>query len=337
MHTNETSYYHAYSIILLQTQQLHIQFFISQASPFWILSLLTRHFLKEVFMLFDFDFYINKFNALLTLRDLTRNTVSSYLSMLRFFLTWCSDSCMKRPEDTSFEDIRSYLLFLKEVRLLSNRSINAHISQIRFLFLYVLGRSWDKYQVPYMKFHSRLPDILSLEQVNTFIDSIPNIKHQAMIALLYASGLRVSELCHLKYQDVQRQKKRLYISSSKSRSDRFAILSDRALDILTRYWLSYNYDKDWLFPGRGKEGHVTNYTVARVIDAHTARLGWDIHINCHMFRHSFGTHLYENGYDLLTIQKLLGHISASSSLIYVSLGVRTMNALQSPFDFGRDS
>jgi len=286
-------------------------------------------------MFFDFQPYINKFNDLLVLRDLTPNTTKSYLSMLRFFLTWCSASCIKKPEDLSFEEVRSYILFLKQVRLLSPRSINAHISQIRFLFLYVLNKPWDKFHVPYMKFHTYLPDILSLEQVNAFIDSIPNIKHKAMISLLYSSGLRVSELCRLKYQDVQRYNKRLYISPSKSRADRYAILSDRALDILTQYWLAYNYEKHWLFPGKGKEGHITNYTVSRVINSHVNRLGWSNHVTCHMFRHSFGTHLYDNGYDLLSIQKLLGHKTATSSLIYVSLSVKTMNTLQSPFDFGR--
>ncbi|NLN47999.1 MAG: tyrosine-type recombinase/integrase [Clostridiales bacterium] len=282
---------------------------------------------------FDDKPYFKKFNDLLALRDLTQNTISSYNSMLRKYLSWV-DSYNKIPEDISFEDIRTYLLFLKQQKELANRSINAHISQLRFFHLYVLRKPWDKYEVPFMKFYTKLPDILTLEETQYFIDTIPNLKHTACIALLYSAGLRVSELRHLHYKDISRNDMRIYIKPSKSRSDRYSILSKKALDILTEYWLSFGKPKGWLFPGTKPDSPIVSFTVFRFIADHSSFLNWDKNVTAHIFRHSFGTHLYEMGYDLLTIQKLLGHKCASSSLIYVHLGVKTMSMLKSPFDAG---
>ncbi len=140
---------------------------------------------------FDTQPYIKKFNDLLVLRDLTHNTGTSYNSMLQSYLSWIT-TCQKIPEEISFAEIRTYLLFLKKVRSLSNRTINAHISQLRFFHLYVLRMNWDKYEIPYMKFNTKLPDNLTLEEMNEFISTIPNLKHKACVALLYSTVLRVS-------------------------------------------------------------------------------------------------------------------------------------------------
>jgi len=280
---------------------------------------------------FDVKPYVKKFNDFLALRDLTYNTIKSYNSMLHSYLSWVA-TCQQTPEDISFAEIRAYILFLKQSKALSNRSINAHISQLRFFHLYVLRSPWDKYEVPYMRYNTTLPDILTLDEVNHFIETIPNLKHKACVALLYSSGLRVSELRHLRYEDIRRKDMRIYIRSSKSRSDRYAILSKKALAILTEYWFSYGKPKDWLFPGTKSQSPIVSFTVSRFIADHCCFLGWDKQINAHLFRHSFGTHLYEQGYDLLSIQKLLGHKSASSSLVYVHLGTTTMKKLKSPFD-----
>jgi len=280
---------------------------------------------------FDTQPYVKRFNDLLVLRDLTVNTVRSYNSMLNCYLSWVT-SCQKSPEDVTYEELRSYLLFLKQAKSLSNRTINAHISQLRFFYLYVLRMDWNKYEIPYMKFNTKLPDILTLEEADHFIATIPNLKHKACVALLYSAGLRVSELRHLRYEDVSRKDMRLYIRPSKSRGDRYAILSEKALIILTEYWFSFGKPRGWLFPGGKEDTPIVSFTVSRFISDHCRFLAWEKKVTAHMFRHSFGTHLYEQGYDLLTIQKLLGHKSASSSLVYVHLGVKTMKQLLSPFD-----
>lgn len=282
---------------------------------------------------FNFQPYITTFNEFLIIRDLTKNTQRSYNSLLRCYLNWVDNNLGIIPEDVSFEQIRSYIIYLKNIKKLSNRSINAHLAQVRFFRLYVLKQSWDKYEVPSMKFNTILPDILSQEEVRSFIASYQNLKHKACAALLYSSGLRVSELCHLRYEDVDRKNLRLYIRSSKSRSDRYTILSLKALDILTDYWLAYSRPKGWLFPGQKPDSPIVSYTVSRFLADHVKFLGWDRKVNAHLLRHCFGTHLYEQGTDLLVIQKLLGHKSINSTTIYVHLAKQNLSTFKSPFDY----
>lgn len=281
---------------------------------------------------FDYTPYITKFNEFLTIRDLTKNTCDSYNSFLRCYLSWVDTTLGICPEDVSFEQIRSFILYLKNTKKLSNRSINAYASQIRFLHIYVLKKPWDKYEVPSMKFTTLLPDILTLEEINTFIESMPNLKHKACIALLYSSGLRVSELCHLRYEDVDRKNLRLYIRPSKSRCDRFAILSGKALNILTDYWFAFGKPKGWLFPGTKPNSPIVSFTVSRFLADHVTSLGWNRKVNAHLLRHSFGTHLYEQGTDLLIIQKLLGHKCINSTTLYIHLAKKHPFDIKSPFD-----
>jgi len=281
---------------------------------------------------FDANIYIQKFNELLTLRDLTANTVTSYNSMLRSYLRWVDTRLAKPPEAVSFEEIRKYIIFLKKERCLGNRSINAHISQLAFLYQYILHLPWNKYEVPFMKFYTKLPVVLSPQQAQDLINSISDLRHKAWAALLYSAGLRISEVRHLKCADIQRENMRIYIRPSKSRSDRYAILSLKTLRILEQYWRTFRPSSDWLFPGRIAGNPISKQPMESFLAPYTKHLGWDFSTTAHTLRHSFGTHLYEQGYDLLTIQKLLGHKSTNSSLIYVHLSTRTMSKITSPFD-----
>lgn len=180
--------------------------------------------------------FIQKHLDILSFRDLAPKTISAYISYLNEFLCWTEKELSGKPlSDVSYEEIRSYLRYLKDIRKLNNRTINVHIAQLRDFFLYVLHKDWDRYQVPYLHYDQFLPNVPSAEEVNFIIDSIHNIKHKAAIALLYSSGLRVSELCRLHCGDIHASKNRIYVSRSKNRSDRYAVLSVKALEILTFY------------------------------------------------------------------------------------------------------
>jgi len=279
--------------------------------------------------------YINLFKQMIALRGLTDHTLKSYTSYLNCYLNYLTDQLNKLPDDISWDELRVYIFYLKDVKQLNPRSINAHISQLRFFYLYVLHIPWDRYQIPFLKFDTFLPEILSQEEVHHFIDTLENLKHKAIISILYSSGLRVSEVCHLKYKDINRKNMTIHITHSKNRSDRYAILSKKALGILTAYWFEFYKPLDWLFPStfHNNKPIVTN-TVARFITDHEKHLAWEHRTSCHTFRHCFGTHLYENGADLLTIKNLLGHKSLNSTTIYVHLGNHGKNAPISPFDFG---
>ncbi len=275
--------------------------------------------------------YLNKFYEMLDLRDLTKNTIKNYTSFLLQYLTWVDINLSKVLEDISYDEIRLYVLHLKNVRKLKASTINAHISQLRFFHIYILRKPFDKYEVPFMKTTRELPKIYSKEIIFQYINSFKNIRHKAYAAILYSSGIRVSELQHLRYEDVSRKNMMLYIKQTKSRTDRHAILSKRALNILTQYWFAAGKPKGFLFPS-SHDGTkpVSKFTINRAFNDHSKTFG--IHLTPHLLRHHFGSHLYEAGYDLLSIQKMLGHKSINSSTIYVQLANPNKLNIISPFD-----
>lgn len=284
--------------------------------------------------------FIQKHLDILSFRDLAPGTISTYVSYLNEFLCWVEKELSGKPlTDVSFEEIRSYLRYLKNIRKLNNRTINVHIAQLRDFFLYVLHRDWDRYQIPYLRYDQFLPKVPTVEEVHTIIDSIHNIKHKAAISLLYSSGLRTSELCRLHCGDIHASKNRIYVSRSKNRSDRFAVLSVKALEILISYIRS-DYPgakrESWLFPGQKPDSHICTQTVYMILKNQLAELGWqEKGFNCHSLRHGFGLHLYEAGTDIISIKEAMGHKSLSSTEIYLSLGIGNGRSVKSPYDLDR--
>lgn len=279
------------------------------------------------------DKYLNTFREMISLRGLTDHTTISYCTYIRVYLDYLSNILHKAPEEVSWEELRDYIRWLQKSRDLSDRTINHAISQLRFFTVYVLHRSWDDTQLPMRKFDEYIPYVPSQEETWQFISSMPDLKQKTMVSLMYSSGLRIGEVCRLRYEDVDRKNLRLHISRCKNRSDRYAILSKAALDLLTQYWFECGRPTGYLFPKQwGGDGPIDTFFLSRHIHAHEDRLGWERRLTCHSFRHAFGTHLYENGTDLLTIKELMGHKSLSSTTIYVHLSGNTIRSTISPFD-----
>ena len=279
-----------------------------------------------------FQHYFDELETYLELRDLALSTKSSYRSHLKSYLTWISETLAVSPEEATYQNIRDYILYLKKIRKLGNHSINAHNSLIQFFRLYILKQEWNKYEVPRMKYNTPLPFILTKEDALTFIDTIPNLKEKALIYLLYSSGLRISEVCHLRVEDIRSGTQQIFIRKSKNRADRYAALSPLALIILRNYWLTHGRPSGWLFPGQKSDSSITTVTAGVYIKNHLKKLGWTYPVTSHTFRHSFATHHYEQGTDLLTIQKLLGHRSINSTILYVHLAKKDLVKAISPFD-----
>ena len=142
--------------------------------------------------------YLNQHTDILSFRDLASGTVAAYTSYMTQFLDWSESTLSKSVPDITWEELRSYIKFLKDMRQLNARTVNVHIAQLRDFYHYVLHRDWDRYQVPYLHYDELLPRVPTKEEVNTIIDSVPNPKHKAELALLYSSGIRVRELCRLR-------------------------------------------------------------------------------------------------------------------------------------------
>ena len=279
------------------------------------------------------DKYLDHYREMISLRGLTDHTISGYSTYINAYLDFLADVIHKSPEDVSWDEMRQFIQWVQSTRSLSDRTINAVISQLRFFTMYVLHRPWDNTQLPMRKFDVYLPYVPTIEEVQRFISTLPTLKQKAMVALMYSSGLRVGEVCNLKYSDIKRSSMRIHVAQAKNRSDRYAILSQKSLDILTDYWYAYGKPTEWLFPAKQDSSRPCKTAIlANQVLQHRKKLGLDPKLNCHSFRHAFGTHLYEAGTDLLTIKELLGHKSLNSTVIYVHLASYASRNIKSPFD-----
>lgn len=310
----------------------YISYFFVRPPPSFVISVIP--FIPTITKEAPFmDDYLSVFREMISLRGLTDHTLMSYCTYIRIYLEYLSAVLHKSPSDVSWHELRDFIRWLQLHRNLSDRTINCAISQLRFFTLYVLHKPWDDTQLPFRKFDEYLPFVPSRQEVALLIESMPDLKQKAMVALMYSSGLRVGEVCHLRYEDIERKNMRIHIRQAKNRSGRYAILSSHALDILTQYWFAFGRPMGWLFPKqRDPSRPIDTFYISYHIHAVERSLGWKERITCHSLRHAFGTHLYEDGVDLLTIKALLGHKSLHSTTIYIHLAGGNIRKAISPFD-----
>ena len=281
--------------------------------------------------------YLKQHIDILSFRDLAPGTITTYTSYMTQFIDWTESLLSSKPlSDISWEELRSYLRFLKEVRELNPRTVNVHIAQLRDFYQYILHRDWDRYQIPYLHYDELLPKVPTKAEVNSLIDSVYNPKHKAELALLYSSGIRVSELTRLKCGDIYHSRNCIYISRSKNRSDRYAVLSEKAYDLLATYIRTFYPSakkQDWLFPGQKPGSHIHQQSVYNTFKKWLSVLGLsDLGYTLHSLRHGFGLHLYEAGTDIMTIKEAMGHKSLSSTSVYLTLGIGNGRSVTSPYD-----
>lgn len=199
------------------------------------------------------DKYFNSFREMISLRGLTDHTLKSYCTYIRAYLNYLSDVLHKDPNDVSWQELRDYIKWLQNTRNVSDRTINTAISQLRFFTMYVLHKHWDDTQLPLRKFDTYIPFVPSKEEIACYFSVIPDLKEKTMLILMYSSGLRLGEVCSLRYEDIDRKRMRIFIRHAKNRSSRYAVLSKYALDLLTAYWFQCGRPVDWLFPANRKK------------------------------------------------------------------------------------
>ncbi|MBU9723211.1 MULTISPECIES: tyrosine-type recombinase/integrase [Bacillaceae] len=272
------------------------------------------------------------------LKDSPESTRESYWRRMKLFL----DFIEKRGfsiEQITLEHIQQFILYLKKERHLKPGTINNYISAIRFFYTYVLEKEWNSRKVPRMKRINRLPIILSKEEVMTLIHSTTNLKHKAMLVLIYGSGLRVSEVVKLKIGDISSKKMWIRVEGAKHGTDRYTILSDFALQTLREYFKSYfsrkSYSReDWLFPGSNKDCHIHVKTIKNTMIKLRDNLGMDSRISAHTLRHCFSTHSLEDGVELVYIQQMLGHKNLETTSKYLHMTSKGLMGIKSPLDPG---
>lgn len=281
--------------------------------------------------------YLHQHIDILSFRDLAGGTVTTYASYMTQFIEWVETSLPgKSLEAILWEEMRSYIKYLKDVRKLNPRTINVHIAQLRDFYQYVLHRDWDRYQLPYLHYDEQLPKVPTREEVNAILDAVYNPKHKAELALLYSSGMRVSELSRLKCGDIYHSRHCIYIAKSKNRSDRYAILSEKAYALLVTYiriFAPSASKADWLFPGQKAGTHIHPQSIRNTFKNWLSVLNLSsAGYTPHSLRHAFGLHLYESGIDIMTIKEAMGHKSLSSTEVYLTLGIGNGRSVTSPYD-----
>lgn len=282
------------------------------------------------------DDYLKQYREMISLRGLTDHTLTSYSTYISAYLRYLSDILGKAPEDVSWAELRDFIRWLQKERQLSDRTINACISQLCFFTTHVLHKEWDPYQLPFRKFDTYLPFIPTRQEMQTFLSTITSPKFKALLCLMFSSGLRIGEVRHLKCCDIEHSNGRVFVRSSKNRSSRYAQLSETAWQLILRYWYSLPVQerpRDFLFTQkRDPSKPIDHQRVPDYIRFHEGELGWEHRFTCHTFRHAFATYHYEDGTDLLTLKALMGHKNISSTTIYVHLSSRALSSTPSPFE-----
>jgi site-specific recombinase XerD len=244
------------------------------------------------------------------IRNLAENTQTSYLLQVSSF----AKHFHRSPELLGPEEVRAWLVHLREERKLAPGSLGPTIGALRFLYRVTLRRPWSDEDFPLPKKPFRLPVILSLEEITTFFESIASLKQRTILMTAYAAGLRV-EVVHLKITDIDSQRMVIRVNQGKNRKDRYVMLSPRLLEILRAYWREA-HPRDWLFPGDIPGQPITRFAVARACNLARQRSGISKPITPHLLRHAFATHLLESGTDVRRIQLLMGHRSLATTSRY---------------------
>jgi integrase/recombinase XerD len=263
----------------------------------------------------------------LRIRNFSPNTIAGYIGYVARFARHFGRS----PAGLGPEHVRGYLVHLRDQRRARMGTMVQCVSALRFLYRTTLKRGWAIPEIPYPKRERKLPVVLTRTEVLGFLGSLGNPKHRAILTTAYASGLRVSEVTHLKVADIDSARMVIHVRQGKGRKDRFVPLSKNLLELLRAYW-KIARPTTWLFPGGKGSAPITPRSVERVCAKARAALGWTKHVRPHTLRHSFATHLLEAGTDIRTIQVLLGHRTLSSTATYTHLSTASLQGTKSPLD-----
>lgn len=260
-------------------------------------------------------------------RGLSPRTIKTYSYCVRKFLR----TCRKDLNHISKKDIETYLLRMLQQDK-SGNTVNVTLNALKFFFEEVLKRRLTV-NVSYTKTPKKLPEFLTKEEIKILFSVIGNRKHKLMVTLLYAAGLRVNELVNLKVRNFQFNENYGWVRQGKGRKDRPFILADKLKEILLQWIHDNNLSHDdWLFPGQIPGNHISTQSVRLILKQAVKEARITKKVHPHMLRHSFATHLIENGYAVTEVQPLLGHRNLETTMIYTHMAAPQLLKVKSPLD-----
>jgi len=262
----------------------------------------------------------------LKLRGYSQKTIKTYCGHVGRFYRYCDEA----RDVASLDLLPSY-----SHRLLiegkSHAYVNQGISAIKFYLETVCGMLEGSFPYVRPKKEKKLPNVLAASEVVRLLSAVGNRKHRAILYLSYSSGLRVGEVVRLRVSDLDPERKVLHVRQGKGRKDRLTVLSPAAIEVIEAYLSDYR-PEEWLFPGQDSSRHLTERTVQKVFEQAARAAHISKRVSVHSLRHSFATHLLEDGVDIRYIQELLGHKSVQTTEVYTHVAVRDVRKIASPLD-----
>jgi len=268
----------------------------------------------------------------MTLRGYQDKTQRGYIRIVSAFAEFLGRS----PETATSEDVRAYQIHLSQ-KGLPTPATNARIAALRFLFTMTLDRPDLSRRLVRVFQPRKLPSVLSPDEVGALLAATTCLKHRAALSVAYGAGLRAGEVVALKVGHIDSQRMVIRVERGKGGRYRNAMLSDDLLTLLRTWWREGRskgvmLPDGWLFPGMDIDNHMSTRHLGRIVHEAAKAAGIAKRVSPHTLRHSFATHLLEDGVDIRVIQVLLGHAKLENTALYTQVATRTVRAVTCPFD-----
>jgi integrase/recombinase XerD len=258
----------------------------------------------------------------MTRRHFSKQTIKNYGSCAEIFFR---QSTKDHPKNINEADIREFL-----GKFTTANTQRAYHSAIKKFYEICLGQH-DKFRyIPYCKADRKLPVILSQDELQKLFSAITNIKHKAIVALMYSTGMRVSEIINLKIADIDSRRMVIYVKQAKGNKDRMVMLDGKVLDLLRIYFKQYK-PKEYLFNGQF-ELYYSSRSINEFLQHYGKKAGITKYIHAHLLRHNCFSDMVSNGTDINLIQRLAGHKNAKTTAIYLHISDKTISRIQSPIN-----
>lgn len=256
-------------------------------------------------------------------------TIRNYLHELRCLFSYYPD---KIPQTYDSDMVTYYLVYLNKTMGCSRAKCHMAAQSISFFFKHVLQTPYVIPSIIYPRKSKTLPAVMSQEEILKVINTIDNVKHRTIVMMLYSTGIRLSELVHLRIADIDSKNMRIKVVQGKGAKDRYTILSQQVLLELRVYYIQYK-PIDYLFNGSGKGSRYSHRSIQAIVEKAIAMAGLkNKDYSVHTIRHSFATHLVDNGTDVHTVKELLGHNSLGTTMQYLHISQKRTDGVANPYD-----
>jgi len=258
-------------------------------------------------------------------RNYSQRSIDTYVHMLNALEDYHNTSI----DEISTDQVKDFLQYSIGTKSVSVSYINQVISAVKILQKDVLGKDWESIRIKRPRRIKKLPVVLSKEEVKSMIETTRNLKHRTIFAVIYSAGFRISELINLLPSDIDSDRKQIRVLG-KGNKYRYTLLSENTLDMLRVYWRAYKPER-YLFEGQRQGQPISRETIQVVFKHACKKAGITKPASVHSLRHSFATHLLENGADLRSVQELLGHMDISTTQVYTHLARKQMQEIHKKF------